>query len=81
MNEQKKLQKLIENYSFVLYETVLYLDTHPECRSALRHYKKCREALLEAISVYQEKYGPVTMYGGTSCDCWSWVKEPWPWEL
>jgi len=81
MNDQKKLKKMIETYSFVLYETVLYLDTHPDCRSALRHYAKYREKLLEAMRMYEAEYGPLTMYGNTSCDSWNWVREPWPWEL
>ena len=81
MNEQKKLQRLIQTYSFVLYETVLYLDTHPDCRPAIRHYEKYRDKLAEAVGVYEEKYGPMTIYGVNSCDSWSWVKEPWPWEL
>ncbi len=81
MNDQKKLQKMIETYSFVLYETALYLDTHPDCRTALRHYAKYREKLLEAMRMYEEKYGPITIYGNTSCDSWNWVKEPWPWEI
>ncbi|MBQ2277015.1 MAG: spore coat protein CotJB, partial [Clostridia bacterium] len=35
MNDQKKLKKMIENCAFVVYETALYLDTHPDCRAAL----------------------------------------------
>ncbi len=80
MNEQKKLYKLIENYSFVIYETALYLDGHPNCRRALAHYAKYRAKLLEAAHLYEEKYGPLTMYGQNGCDVWQWVKAPWPWE-
>ena len=81
MNDQKKLKKMIENYAFVVYETALYLDTHPDCRAALRHYAKFRDKLQEALRMYEESFGPVTMYGNRSCDSWDWVKEPWPWEV
>lgn len=81
MNDQKKLKKMIENCAFVVYETALYLDTHPDCRAALRYYAKYREKLMEAMRLYEESYGPVTLYGNRSCDSWDWVKEPWPWEV
>lgn len=80
MNERNKLLKMIQVYSFVLNEIVLYLDTHPNCRVALRHYKNYKEKLNEAKEIYREKYGMLTMYDGNSCDTWQWVNEPWPWE-
>ena len=80
MNDRNKLFKLIQSYSFVLNETVLYLDTHPNCKAALRHYNVYRAKLDEARSLYEEKYGMLTMYGGKPCDNWQWVNEPWPWE-
>ncbi len=83
MNDQKKMQyqKMIQTYSFVLHETALYLDTHPDCRQALRYYAKYRDKLAEAMRMYEEKYGPMTICGNNSCDSWDWVKEPWPWEV
>ena len=81
MNEQKKLLKLIQNYSFVVTETVLYLDTHPHCRAALQHYHTYCKLYNEALAAYEEKFGPLTMYNNESVNCWKWVSEPWPWEL
>lgn len=81
MNDKNKLLKLIQSYSFILNETVLYLDTHPNCRQALRYYKNYRDKLLEAIRVYEEKHGQINIYGGSSPDSWKWVSEAWPWEL
>ena len=48
MNEQKKLFRLIQNCSFMIQETALYLDTHPNCRQALRHMEKYQRILREA---------------------------------
>ena len=81
MNEQNKLYKLIQNYSFVVTETVLYLDTHPNCRNAMRHYQKYRKLYLDTVRQYEEKFGPLTMYTNDSADCWKWACEPWPWEI
>jgi len=81
MNDKKKLYKLIQTYSFIIYETVLYLDGHPHCRKALDHYAKYKAKLAEVTAVYEEKYGPLTIMGQDSCgDGWNWVKTPWPWE-
>lgn len=81
MNDQKKLYKLIQTYSFVIYETALYLDSHPTCRKALEHYNKYREKLAEATRMYEESYGPMTIMGQNAChDSWRWVETPWPWE-
>jgi len=81
MNDQKKLYKIIQQLSFAVNEVTLYLDTHPHCRQAIQYYKKHRDALKEAVSLYEEKYGPMTMYGINSCDNWTWVHDPWPWEI
>lgn len=81
MNEQKKLMNMIRNYSFAVTEAVLYLDTHPHCRKALRFYEKYRRMYREAVEMYEQKFGPMTMYGGECGDHWQWVEEPWPWEV
>ncbi len=81
MNEQKKLFKMIQQHSFAVNEAALYLDTHPNCRQALRFYAKHRDMLKEVMAMYEEKYGPITMYGVTCNDHWTWTTEPWPWEV
>lgn len=80
MNEQIKLLKKIQTYSFWVTDIVLYLDTHPGCRQALKHYHKYKKLYNDAVCQYEEKYGPLTMYNN-SHDCWKWANEPWPWEV
>jgi spore coat protein JB len=29
---------------------------------------------------YEEKYGPITIFGVEDDNYWDWVKTPWPWE-
>lgn len=81
MNEQTRLMRLIQNYSFAVTEAVLYLDTHPHCRQAIRFYDKYRRLYRESVQLYEQKFGPMTMYGNECGDHWQWTEEPWPWEV
>lgn len=78
--EKDKLLKKIQEEDFALYETVLYLDTHPCDMSALEFYSKRRESLEKLKTEYQQKFGPLTIYGNEDCRHWNWVNKPWPWE-
>ena len=75
MNEQKNLHSKIQQYSFVLYETALYLDAHPHCTEALEYFAKYTQKLREASAEYEAKYGPLTFFGQHGCEKWQWVSE------
>ncbi len=67
--------------SFSAWELRLYLDTHPDDMQALELYKRyC--AAMECPS-YACTFTPE----GWNADCednrsgWSWINNPWPWEL
>ena len=79
MNEQKKLLKQIQIYSFAVVETTLYLDGHPCDKRALAYYNKYNGMLAELKAKYESKYGPLTSFSNTECT-WKWVDGPWPWE-
>lgn len=81
MNEQRKLYRMIQQVSFVLYETGLYLDTHPNCRQALAYFQRYNTRLRELTERYESRYGPLIMYGqNANSNQWQWVGSPWPWE-
>ena len=80
MNEQRKLMNRIQNTCFVIQETALYLDTHPQCRKALRYYNIAIREREDAIRQYEARFGPVSIHGNQDENCWRWVTEPWPWE-
>ena len=82
MNNRDKHQLMndIRTYSFAVLEAALYLDTHPRSRCALEYYKKYNTLLTDAKTEYEETYGPLSIFSGTSDECWSWVEGPWPWE-
>ena len=80
MTEREKMMKTVMQEAFCVNEAVLYLDTHPVDRTALQYYETHRDALAKAVTGYEEKYGPLTVYGNTDMTDWQWINEPWPWE-
>ena len=65
---------------FVKVELELYLDTHPECRTALDYYYQTVEELKRLTEEYENTVGPLTAMGNVSTDKWHWVDGPWPWQ-
>ena len=78
-NGKNALLKKIQALSFVKVETELFLDTHPDCTTALNYYKDILEELDELMTEYQNKYGPLFAEGVVG-DRWSWVDGKWPWQ-
>ena len=77
-NNTSNLLKHQQN-DFCIQELTLYLDTHPEDRTAMRllqRHLNMRDDLKEAV---QRESGPQTIYDNDTRD-WRWVKGPWPWE-
>ena len=74
-----ELKNQLKAVSFALYETVLYLDGHPDCQNALSKYETLVSELEQLTEKYEQKYGPLTIFSN-NCGKWSWVSSPWPWE-
>ena len=66
MNRQQ-LFNLINTVSFAVDDLLLFLDTHPDIRR-------------NALQVYSDQYGPLTIDTADPCSHWNWATEPWPWE-
>ena len=77
---KEALLKKIQALSFAKVETELYLDTHPDSKSALDYYRGVLNQLDAAMTEYQNKYGPLFAEGVVG-DRWSWVDGAWPWQL
>ena len=74
------LAEQIRALGFVKAELELYLDTHPNCRTALDYYYQTLAELRRLIEQYENTVGPLTASGTVSPDEWTWVKGPWPWQ-
>ena len=77
---KNELLRKVQALSFAKVETELYLDTHPDSSQALNYYKKILAELDEAMTEYQNKYGPLFAEGVVG-DRWTWVEGAWPWQL
>ncbi len=74
------LMELIRSTNFAIIELALYLDTHPEDSCALDAYHDYHKKWKKAFSLFEKKFGPLTIYGEKDEDFWTWGKEPWPWQ-
>lgn len=77
---RRDLMKEITALSFVLDETALYLDSHPDDPAALAYYADMRAKYDDARAKYEGEYGALTHAGVRGGDRWSWVDGTWPWE-
>ena len=82
MDNQTKndLLRKVQALSFAKVETELYLDTHPDSQQAMSYYENILSELDEAMTEYQNKYGPLFAEGVVG-DRWTWVEGTWPWQI
>lgn len=77
---QMELLLEIMEVSFVLDETSLYLDTHPDDERALRLHNNASQRYHELKNMYQARYGPLTNRDMSKFP-WAYIDGPWPWEV
>ena len=70
----------IRELTFVQKELELYLDTHPNCKTALDYYYQTMNALRTLTEEHEAMHGPLTSRGVMVDKGWTWVAEPWPWQ-
>lgn len=82
MNDRQALMRNIQAIGLSMYDLHLFLDTHPEDRTALELYKRYRAKYDALVGEYERQYGPLTAGSEASTrDGWRWVEDPWPWEI
>lgn len=81
MDSQHELFKKIQIIDFVIIDTALYLDTHPMDQAALNYYHKYKGLREKAVAEYTTCYGPLTINTVESMNKWTWIDQPWPWEM
>ena len=81
MCERQKLLRQIQIHNFAITDVILYLDGHPTCQPALAYYEKHKQLRDEAVALYNQRFGPLNMRENTNPNRWTWVDDPWPWEL
>ena len=81
MNERKMMLKKIQAACFALEEIKLFLDTHPNDRAALECYSKYQKIYEMLVKEFEEKYGALKAERVDTTRGWTWVNDPWPWEM
>ena len=74
------LMRRVQELSFALYDTALYLDAYPCSGEAIAYYKSIKKKLDAAVAEYEEKFGPLSMANGVQNDKWVWAKGKFPWQ-
>lgn len=81
MDERQQLMEKLQTADFALFDTVLYLDTHPTDQCALNYYDKIKQISNSIREEYVSKFGPLNNNDVESNNMFSWVNNPWPWEV
>lgn len=76
--DKETLLKNIMSLDFSINDLSLYLDTHPNDRNALDKHLEYVKKYNELVSIYENKFGPLTLY--TEQNTWEWGETMWPWE-
>ena len=74
------LLKQVYQASFALDDVVLFLDTHPCDKDALKFYCYVSDLRRRAVEAYEEQCGPLMIDGVMDENYWTWINDPWPWE-
>ena len=79
--DKNKLRHYIDVVSFVVDDTKLFLDTHPDNQEALVYFNNYNKARNQAVTEYSACFGPLVI-AEASCDQeFKWATQPWPWEM
>ncbi len=70
----------IQELSFAMKETELFLDGHPSNRRALAYYAELQGEYDLLRAEYEKTYAPITPSAAEGATEWRWVRTPWPWE-
>ena len=80
-SEKDKLLLDIQTHTFALKDLNLYLDTHPEDQSMLGEFNKIKNKLEDLKNRYENKYGPLCLNNVNSNKDFTWINNPWPWDI
>lgn len=77
---QHQLLNYLNQVSFSMYDTTLFLDTHPCNRKAMAYFNEMKHARMLALEIYEKKFGPLLL-DNVDADCeWTWGMQSLPWE-
>ncbi len=78
---RSELLKKLSAAAFGAIDLQLFLDTHPNDKTALVSLQKHKKEAAALKAEFESRFGPLTpcdIYGDTS---YEWVNGPWPWDV
>ena len=79
MTEREKQMKTLSCMAFSMYELRLFLDTHPDSKTAASKLSELEKTYLPLRKKFEDKFGPLKASDAESAV--DWIKGPWPWEV
>ena len=80
MEDRLSMLRCLAAADFALYDTRLFLDTHPDDSEALAAAEKYQQRASLLRSKYEKIYGPLTIEKAAQTGE-SWLSDPWPWDI
>ena len=80
-NEREDLILQIDENRFAIIELGLYIDLYSNDTNILNKYNSYLKKEKELITIYESKYGPMTLNSPVQTNIWLWNNSPWPWEV
>ena len=71
----------LQALEFVIAELGLYLDTHADDEEAFKLFQEYVALEREGRARYEALHGPITMMAAAESDRYTWLNDPWPWEV
>lgn len=78
--DSQQLLNAVRAAQFAMHEMVLYLDTHPYDKEALKKFDVYRLRYKELLKQYESEFGPLSASSDFGSNGFDWIKNPWPWE-
>lgn len=80
MTERDIMLMKIGTLKFALTDLDLFLNTHPGDTAILKKRSEYERELMPLVESFESKFGPLTK-AENNTNTWSWVKNPWPWDM
>lgn len=78
MSEREKMLRKLSAVEFAAHELHVYLDTHPNDKSAGAALKKYEGQSRRLREEFESRFGPLT--ASDEGNRWAWIADPWPWN-
>lgn len=80
-NNRAEMLRRVQQMNFVMIDVGLFLNNQPENRAALELFGKYQALYAKAKREFEDLFGPLNYEGIRASDGWTWLQEPWPWEV